>query len=165
MSSRMSVPLHNIFLVALALALIPLSIAQDSPQDYVAAHNAARSQVGVDRITWDERVAGYARDYAQKHARDCTRLVHSGGPYGENLAWASPDLTGTRAVNMWVGEKPYYNYNSNSCAPGKVCGHYTQVVWRNSVRLGCAKAKCATGGTLVTCNYDPPGNYVGQKPY
>ncbi|KAF7847938.1 hypothetical protein BT93_L2431 [Corymbia citriodora subsp. variegata] len=165
MSSRMSVPLHIMFLVALILALISLSVAQDLPRDYVAAHNAARSQVSVGPITWDERVASYARDYAQKHARDCTRLVHSGGPYGENLAWASPDLTGTRAVNMWVGEKPYYNYNSNSCAPGKVCGHYTQVVWRNSVRVGCAKAKCATGGTLVTCNYDPPGNYVGQKPY
>ncbi|XP_010053000.1 pathogenesis-related protein 1 [Eucalyptus grandis] len=169
MSSRMTIPLHLIFLVALTLALtlalIPLSIAQDSPQDYVAAHNAARSQVGVGPMAWDETVAGYARDYANKHASDCTQLVHSGGPYGENLAWASPDLTGTGAVNMWVGEKPDYDYNSNSCAPGKVCGHYTQVVWRNSVRLGCAKVQCATGGTLATCNYDPPGNVGGQKPY
>ncbi|KAL3730154.1 hypothetical protein ACJRO7_027198 [Eucalyptus globulus] len=165
MNSRRSVPLHVILPVALTLALISLSVAQDLPRDYVAAHNAARSQVGVGPITWDERVASYARDYAQKHARDCTRLVHSGGPYGENLAWASPDLTGTRAVNLWVGEKPDYNYSSNSCAPGKVCGHYNQVVWRNSVRVGCAKAQCAIGGTLVTCNYDPPGNYIGQKPY
>ncbi|KAK3420326.1 hypothetical protein EUGRSUZ_G01132 [Eucalyptus grandis] len=161
----MSVPLHVIFLVALTLALIFVSVAQDLPRNYVVAHNAARSQVGVGPITWDERVASYARDYAQKHARDCTRLVHSGGPYGENLAWASPDLTSTSAVNLWIGEKPDYNYNSNSCMPGKLCGHYTQVVWRNSARFGCAKAQCATGGTLVICNYDPPGNYIGQRPY
>ncbi|KAF8019720.1 hypothetical protein BT93_G0423 [Corymbia citriodora subsp. variegata] len=165
MSPRPTVPLHLIFLVVLTLASIPLSVAQDSPQDYVAAHNAARSQVGVGPMAWDESVAGYARDYASKLASDCTPLVHSQGPYGENLAWASPDLTGTGAVNMWVGEKSDYDYSSNSCAPGKVCGHYTQVVWRNSVRLGCAKAQCTTSGTLVTCNYDPPGNFDGQKPY
>ncbi|KAI6678222.1 hypothetical protein NL676_039018 [Syzygium grande] len=88
----MTAPLQLIFLIALTLALIPLSIAQDSPQDYVAAHNAARSQVGVGPMAWDEGVAGYARDYANKHASDCTRLVHSGGPYGENLAWGPPIL-------------------------------------------------------------------------
>ncbi|KAI6678233.1 hypothetical protein NL676_039029 [Syzygium grande] len=165
MSSRASVPLHVIFLAALTLVLIPLSAAQNSPKDYVAAHNKARSRVGVGRIAWDQRVASYAMDYAKKLAKDCRRLVHSGGPYGENLAWASSDLTGTKAVGMWVAEKPYYNYKSNSCTPGKVCGHYTQVVWRRSVRLGCARVKCATGGTLVTCNYDPRGNIVGQKPY
>ncbi|KAK1572516.1 hypothetical protein Q3G72_033915 [Acer saccharum] len=140
------------------------SHAQDSPQDYLNAHNAARSQVGVGPVTWDEQVAAYARNYANQHKGDC-RLVHSGGPYGENLAGSSGDLSGTRAVQLWVSEKADYNYNSNSCAPGKVCGHYTQVVWRNSVRIGCAKVRCSTGGTYITCNYAPPGNYVGQRPY
>ena len=54
MSSHMGVPLPLLFLVALTVALIPLSVAQDSPQDYVAARNTARSQVGVGKITWDE---------------------------------------------------------------------------------------------------------------
>ncbi|KAI6678223.1 hypothetical protein NL676_039019 [Syzygium grande] len=161
----MNISLYHISLVVLTLALIPPSVSQNSPQAYVAAHNATRSQVGVGPIAWDERVADYARKYAKKHARDCTQLVHSDGPYGENLAWGSADLTGTEAVKMWVAEKSDYDYNSNSCAPGKVCGHYTQVVWRNSIRLGCAKARCATGGTLISCNYDPPGNYIGEKPY
>ncbi|KAG4114361.1 hypothetical protein ERO13_D12G041532v2 [Gossypium hirsutum] len=66
---------------------------------------------------------------------------------------------------MWVNEKANYNYNSNRCAAGKVCGHYTQVVWRNSVHLGCAKVKCNNGGTFIVCNYSPRGNIVGQKPY
>lgn len=130
------------FLAALTLAIIAVSVAQDSPE-----------------------VAGYARNYAKRHARDRTRFINSDGPYGENLAWTFPNLTGTEAANMWVEEKPDYNYNSNSCEPGKVCGHYTQVVWCNSLRLGCAKAQCTTGGTLITCNYDLLGNYVGEKPY
>ncbi|XVE94079.1 hypothetical protein REPUB_Repub01dG0249800 [Reevesia pubescens] len=150
-------------LMALALLVLP-SHAQDSPQDYLNAHNAARAAVGVGPMTWDNTVAAYAQNYANQRIGDCN-LVHSGGPYGENLAWSSGNLSGTDAVGLWVDEKVNYDYNSNTCAPGKVCGHYTQVVWRNSVRLGCAKVGCSSGGTFIGCNYDPPGNVIGQKPY
>ncbi|KAK8582656.1 hypothetical protein V6N13_069428 [Hibiscus sabdariffa] len=114
-------------------------------------------------MRWDEKVATYARDYANKRKGDC-RLMHSSGPYGENIAWSSGDLSAKGAVDLWVGEKPRYNYNSNSCVGGE-CRHYTQVVWRNSVRLGCAKVRCTNGSTFITCNYDPPGNYPNQRPY
>lgn len=148
----------------LVLAILQASQAQDSPQDFVRAHNAARAQVRVGPIQWDERVASYARSYLSRFRGSC-KMVHSGGPYGENLAWGWPDLTGTAAVNMWVGEKQFYDYNSNSCVGGE-CRHYTQVVWAKSVRVGCAKVKCDNnGGTLISCNYDPPGNYIDQRPY
>ncbi|XP_050363699.1 pathogenesis-related protein 1-like [Argentina anserina] len=160
-SSKISLLL--ISLVA-ALSLLHFTHAQNSPQDYLNAHNSARAAVGVAGLKWDNNLAGYAQRYANSHIRDCN-MVHSGGPYGENLAKSTGDLSGTDAVKMWVGEKAYYSYNSNTCAPGKVCGHYTQVVWRNSVRVGCAKVRCNNGGTFISCNYDPRGNYVGQKPY
>ena len=139
--------------------------AQDSPDDYVNEHNAARSQVGVPNIVWDNTVAAFAQDYANQRQGDCN-LIHSGGggKYGENLAGSSGDLSGDDAVTMWVGEKSNYDYNSNSCVGGE-CLHYTQVVWKNSVRVGCAKVRCNNGGTFIGCNYDPPGNYVGEKPY
>ncbi|KAJ9175049.1 hypothetical protein P3X46_013635 [Hevea brasiliensis] len=155
-------PLALCFL--LGRALIFSSYAQDTPHDYLNAHNQARIHVGVGPLTWDDKVAAYAQNYANQRISDCN-LVHSGGPYGENLAWGSGDLSGTDAVKMWVDEKAYYDYNSNSCAPGQMCGHYTQVVWRDSVRLGCAKVTCNSGGTFIGCNYDPPGNYIGQRPY
>ncbi|KAJ1403691.1 Pathogenesis-related protein 1-like, SCP domain [Sesbania bispinosa] len=140
-----------------------VSFAQDLPADYVNAHNTARAQVGVPPLKWDETVAAYARQYASQRKGDC-RLQHSGGRYGENLAWSSGDMSGAEAVRMWVNEKANYDYNSNSC--NGVCGHYTQVVWRNSVRVGCAKVKCDNNrGTFITCNYDPAGNVIGQKPY
>ncbi|KAI3715930.1 hypothetical protein L6452_22920 [Arctium lappa] len=137
---------NNISLLVLAtfMAILHFSQAQNSLQDFVNAHNRARAQV------------------------DC-QLKHSQNrAYGENLAYGSGfDLAGMCAVNMWVGEKANYNYNSNTCAlgKGKVWGHYTHVVWCKSVRLGCARVKCNNGAWFVTCNYDPPGNYVGKKPY
>ena len=45
------------------------------------------------------------------------------------------------------------------------CGHYTQVIWRNTQRVGCGVAVCPNGAEIWTCNYDPPGNYLGQNPY
>ncbi|XP_018499791.2 pathogenesis-related protein 1-like [Pyrus x bretschneideri] len=152
--------LCNISLVLLCSAVIQSS----DTQNYLNSHNAARAAVGVVPLTWDDNVAAYAQKYANQHVGDCN-LVHSGGPYGENLAMSTSDMLGTAAVDLWVAEKADYIYESNSCANGKVCGHYTQVVWRNSARVGCAKVRCSSGGTFIVCNYDPPGNYIGQRPY
>ncbi|KAJ6671079.1 CYSTEINE-RICH SECRETORY PROTEIN-RELATED [Salix viminalis] len=146
-----------------SLALVHPSHAQNLPQDYLNAHNAARSQVSVANIIWDSTVAAYALNYANSRISDCS-LVHSNGPYGENLAKGSGSFTGTAAVNLWVAEKPHYDYASNSCVGGQ-CLHYTQVVWRNSVRVGCARVQCTNGWWFISCNYDPPGNYIGQRPY
>ncbi|CAB4290240.1 unnamed protein product [Prunus armeniaca] len=148
----------------LSSALLQSTHAQDTPQDYLIAHNNARAAVNVGPLSWDDDLAAYAQDYANQQIGDCV-LVHSDGPYGENLAGSTGDLSGTSAVNLWVAEEADYDYDSNSCADGKVCGHYTQVVWSNSARLGCAKVTCNNGGTFIGCNYDPPGNVVGQKPY
>ncbi|XP_030944731.1 pathogenesis-related protein 1-like [Quercus lobata] len=151
------------FVFLLSLTIVHLTLAQDSEEDYLNAHNAARADVGVPPLNWDDTVAAYAQNYANQRIGDCN-LVHSGGQYGENIAWSSGDLSGVDAVKLWVNEKANYDYNSNACVGGE-CLHYTQVVWRNSARLGCAKVRCNNGGTFIGCNYDPPGNYVGQKPY
>ncbi|XP_008245978.1 PREDICTED: basic form of pathogenesis-related protein 1-like [Prunus mume] len=77
-------------------------------------------------------------------------MVHSQGPYGENLAEGYGEMTGGQAMKFWVTEKPNYDYASNTCV-GDVCGHYTQVVWRNSTHVGCARAKCKNGWMFVIC--------------
>jgi len=47
-------------------------------------------------------------------------------------------------------------------------------VWRSTQAVGCGVKACSTGSpfgasfpnwTIVVCNYDPPGNYIGQWPY
>ncbi|XP_074567775.1 pathogenesis-related protein 1-like [Curcuma longa] len=161
---RSSFLLALVCAAAVALAAV---VAQNSPQDYVNAHNAARSNVGagLPPVSWDSRVAAYAQNYANQRARDC-QLVHSGGPYGENIFWGSGrDFTAADAVGAWVAERQYYDYASNSCAAGQVCGHYTQVVWRSSTAIGCGRVRCNSGAIFIVCNYNPRGNIVGQRPY
>ncbi|PWA57266.1 pathogenesis-related protein 1B [Artemisia annua] len=148
----------------LALSIFHSTHAQNSQQDYLNAHNTARSQVGVGNVVWNATVAIYAQNYANQRKVDCS-LVQSGGPYGENLATGSATLTGTAAVNLWVAEKQYYTYSTNTCASGHVCEHYTQVVWSNSGQIGCARVQCNNGLWFVICNYHTPGNVPGQSPY
>ena len=38
-------------------------------------------------------------------------------------------------------------------------GHFTQVVWRNTKRVGCALSR-KDKHVIVVCKYDPPGNYL-----
>jgi pathogenesis-related protein 1 len=134
-------------------------------------HNQARATVGVAGLTWDPAIAATAAAYAA----NCV-FQHSGtSGLGENLgAYAPPGgHTASGPVNDWIAESANYNYANNSCAAGAVCGHYTQVVWRNSSRLGCAVQSCSTNSPFMgfpnweiwVCNYAPPGNVVGQKPY
>ncbi|CAN6201746.1 unnamed protein product [Urochloa humidicola] len=155
------------FAVATTLALAATS-AQNTPQDFVNLHNRARAAVGVGPVTWDAKLARYAQSYAAKRAGDCA-MAHSGGPYGENLA-AGTAWGAAEALSRWVDEKKHYNCNTNgcNCNTGKVCGHYTQVVWRKSTRIGCARVACSgnkRGMFFIICNYDPPGNVKGQRPF
>lgn len=147
----------------MASVSVNITLAQNSPQDYVDAHNAVRAEVGVGPITWNNTVAAYAQKYANSRVENC-ELEHSGGPYGENIAEGYGNLNGVDAVKMWASEKPFYSHDTNSCV-GDECLHYTQVVWRKSVHLGCGRAKCKNGWWFVTCNYDPVGNIEGQSPY
>ncbi|KAL1802880.1 hypothetical protein DCAR_0934462 [Daucus carota subsp. sativus] len=162
--------LSSTLVLALGFLMVHYALAQNSPQDYVDAHNAARAAVNVGPMQWDETVAEYARNYANQRSGDCA-LQHSNsnGKYGENIfegGGGGSVFNAKDAVDSWVGEKQYYDYNSNSCAQGEQCGHYTQVVWRDSVRLGCARVQCRNNGWwFITCNYSPPGNYAGQRPY
>lgn len=141
--------------------------AQDSPADYVNAHNAARSVITsgkIPNIVWDNKVAAFAQNYANQR-KDCKPISSgSGGHYSNNIAVSTRKMSGTDAVKMWVEEEPHYDHYNNSCVGGE-CLHYTQVVWEKSLRLGCGKVKCDNGGTFVTCNYYPPGNIPGQLPY
>ncbi|KAJ4823769.1 Cuticle-degrading protease [Turnera subulata] len=117
-------------------------------------------------LVWDARLAGYAQWYANQRRYDCA-LRHSNGPYGENIFWGSGSAwTPAQAVAAWLAERRWYNYRSNSCSGDRDCGHYTQIVWRNTRRIGCARVVCFGGaGVFMTCNYDPPGNFVGERPY
>ena len=130
------------------------------------AHNEVRAAVGVPDLAWDEALAQVAQDWSDHLSadEDCS-LIHSANQYGENLFWSSGSVDAQRVVDAWAGESVDYDYDSNSCTPGEQCGHYTQIVWDSTERVGCALVACDGGGEVWTCSYDPPGNYVGEQPY
>ncbi|XP_059461457.1 pathogenesis-related protein PR-1-like [Corylus avellana] len=132
---------------------------------FLAPHNVARLALRLRPLLWDAKLARYAQWYANQRRFDCA-LEHSDGPYGENIFWGSGnDWTPSQAVADWVSERQWYDYWSNSCAGGEQCGHYTQIVWSSTRRVGCARVKClGDRGVFMTCNYDPPGNYIGERP-
>ncbi|CDP02944.1 unnamed protein product [Coffea canephora] len=133
---------------------------------FLATQNAARAALRMRPLVWDANLARYAQSYANQRRFDCA-LRHSDGPYGENIFWGSgTGWSPAQAAAAWVVEKKWYNYWSNSCALGQECGHYTQIVWRQTTRIGCARVTCFGGrGVFMTCNYNPPGNYIGERPY
>lgn len=146
--------------------LPPPDARQDVAAEMLAVHNRARRAVGVPDLHWSARVAGVARRWASHLQAEGCPMRHSGNPdYGENLAWISGRrMRATEAAELWLGEARDYDRAANACAPGRICGHYTQMVWRSTRSLGCAAARCAEAEVWV-CNYDPPGNYVGHRPY
>lgn len=157
----------SVVLFAISCSKSSLAAAQISStdQEFLTAHNSARAAVGVGPVSWDDTVSAYAENYANQRISGCM-LIYSGGLYGENIFLGSGrEYTPTDAVNAWVWEKQYYDYDTNTCVAGMNCSHYTQVVWEATVRIGCTRAKCDSGAVLIICNYSPAGNVAGQRPY
>ncbi|KAL4188642.1 hypothetical protein AMTRI_Chr08g161380 [Amborella trichopoda] len=110
---------------------------------FLDPQNVARADVDVDvgPLVWDSRFAEFARSY--DNVEEITYIVAS-----------------------WVTQKQYYDHNLNVCN-GPDCTHYTQIVWRNTERVGCANIICNSGDTLAVCEYSLSGggNYVNSRPY
>ncbi|CAI5988120.1 unnamed protein product [Closterium sp. NIES-64] len=135
-------------------------------------HNNARREVGVPDLAWDDGVAAAAQEWANHLASINCPLEHGGAEgLGQNLYWLSPaGLTSEEdrgAVQAWVDEKVDWTPNPipDGCVEGKMCGHYTQVVWRDTTHVGCASAQCPDGSGMWVCDYSPQGNIVGSMPF
>ncbi|KAE9595039.1 hypothetical protein Lal_00041183 [Lupinus albus] len=150
-------------IITIFFMMFTTCLSQNTPQDFLEVHNQAREEVGVGPLSWNHTLQAYAQNYANERIQDCN-MEHSYGPFGENLAEGYDDMKGSDAVKFWLTEKPDYDYHSNSCVHDE-CGHYTQIVWRDSVHVGCARAKCDNDWVFVICSYFPPGNVEGERPY
>lgn len=144
-----------------------------SPEDagkMLVLHNRVRADVGVGPLRWSEDLAHYAQQWADHLAATRCGLQHrprSGkwrGDFGENLFMGTIGYYGIAdAVKEWAAEKKLYPGGPYQ-ASWRGVGHYTQIVWRDTRRVGCATSACK-GNLVVVCNYDPPGNYIGEYPY
>jgi pathogenesis-related protein 1 len=113
--------------------------------------------------------------------------------YGENLAiWGgSADSVASapeKAVAGWLKEKTAFDKlqqvkpyvvgaeqgQVDETGRPMIVGHYTQVVWKKTKRVGAARIIVEVSDDQnrklrsyvgIVANYDPPGNFVGEKPY
>ncbi|NWR90773.1 GLIP1 protein, partial [Furnarius figulus] len=163
----------------------PLPDIEDTKfiEDSVRAHNMFRSKVNptasnMFRMSWDIALAKTAKAWAKKcKFRHNTNLKMPGKMHptfplvGENIWTGTATIFSVdAAVSDWFNEVHSYNFSTNRCT--NMCGHYTQVVWAESYKVGCAVHFCNTvehfsqvsEAAHFVCNYGPAGNYP-IKPY
>src|SRR5262249_55557040 len=86
-------------------------------------------------------------------------------PFGENLYFSfggKPIVLD--APRAWTSEKKNYSGETISEQNFMKFGHYTQMIWGATERIGAGKVKTKNGRFFGCCDYDPPGNVVGQAP-
>uniref|UniRef100_UPI00358DF197 peptidase inhibitor 16-like n=1 Tax=Myxine glutinosa TaxID=7769 RepID=UPI00358DF197 len=169
--------LHAVVVVVVSVTLIAPARGLMTPTQkkvILNEHNEKRRHVDpppvktLAPLEWCNKMENLAWNYAK-----LCRWEHSKHKdVGENLYVNTGPLQPKHVVEKWNSEHKNYNYHNNSCNKGKMCGHYTQMVWAKTKQLGCAAHFCAniTGleyenVTLVVCNYKPSGNIIGMKPY
>jgi hypothetical protein len=139
----------------------------------LACHNRERAALNIHSLFWDEGLARDAQAWADHLART-GRLEHSPetpagmSGAGENL-WAgtagaySPE----EMVGHWVEEKRDYTPGVfpavSRSGDFSAVGHYTQLIWRRTARVGCGLGHGADEDVLV-CRYQAAGNVVGERP-
>ncbi|WP_318011110.1 CAP domain-containing protein [Sphingobium sp. 3R8] len=137
------------------------------------AHNGERASLGLPLLDWDDALAADAARYADdmahsgvfRHSPRTGRTI----PSGENL-WMGPRrLYGYQAmVGSFLDEKRFTRIagklpDLSSTGRWQDVGHYTQMIWRGTRKIGCALGEGANADYLV-CRYFPAGNAFGRGP-
>lgn len=184
--SRIGAPLRDLLiaasLVAIGAGKAPAHVVAADRQRVLDAHNRLRCSVeppakAMPALSWDPLLEQVAQEWADtcptthndNRSRRYQKLGGS-GYVGENMAWGYSSWT--RAIlDGWGREGASYDYASNTChdavGVARECGHYTQLVWAGTRRVGCALPSVSCLGSLnyYVCNYAPGGNLGRRRPY
>ncbi len=150
------------------------ALSVEESQSVLSKQNCARARYGLAPMDWDWQLAADAAVHAERCIFAHASQIGKGPPVlqGENLSVASGQPVG---VDGWLREETNFACADNQCLRGQ-CGHWTQILWNDTKRVGCAKKRCASvtdgqgqdigfgDADLLVCRYSPPGNYIGQNP-
>jgi pathogenesis-related protein 1 len=133
-------------------------------------------------LTYDRTLAGHAQLWADYLAKNDqykhnanTTVSGFTGPVGENLSregWMGTSRSKRQllesAVDGWGNEDKFYDFVKHESKTGDMVGHFTQLIWRNTKKVGCGYALIQRPGgwtyCYIVCVYHPSGNYTGQYP-
>ena len=145
------------------------SFAAQFPARVLSAHNSVRAQAGAGPLVWDNALGNRAAAYAQRLAFTNTfqhsdRKARRG--VGENLWMGTRGAFSVeRMVGDWASERRMFRAGVfpavSRTGKWSDVGHYTQIVWPTTTRVGCALASNRRADYLV-CHYSPAGNIDGR---
>ena len=128
----------------------------------LAEHNSLRKSHQVNSLTRDSDIEKIAQQYAEQcvelESTSSSDNTYNGEALGENI-YRGNYLTiyGDEISSIWYSEISNYNFSK----PGfySNAGHFTQIVWKSTTKIGCGAA-CNDTATfcVVVCNYYPKGN-------
>ncbi|KXZ44012.1 hypothetical protein GPECTOR_75g736 [Gonium pectorale] len=138
---------------------------------HLEAHNVLRMLHGVQNLTWSSSLAAAAQD----HAEQCAWEHSYRRDAGENMILGRFDTPQqiAQGTAMWYSE--ICNYDWNDPGYSDTTGHFTQVVWAATSRIGCGYKVCdsvegapfCTGRRcgVYTCQYQSPGNWLSTTQF
>ncbi len=161
---------NHFFTLIIAIFNLPLfgqkimELNSEQQKAFILEHQKWRAEVNSEPLKWNTDIQKKAEDYALKLAK-LGRLQHSNSGLGENLYWFSGQtFDPADATDAWGSEKSLYKPGTKiSNTNYHDFGHYTQMIWHKTTEVGCGVAQ-SQHGTFVVCQYNPPGNYLGEKP-
>ncbi|XP_026041099.1 cysteine-rich venom protein [Astatotilapia calliptera] len=164
------VAVHQVHSACVLVSVCPQNAMVQA--EIVDVHNAFRRAVQPSAsdmliMSYSEEVAASAQAWVDQcildHGAPSTRLLN-GYHLGENLFYSSSLKSWTDVINAWHSEVEHYNYPTGS-TNGKSIGHYTQVIWNSSYKVGCGATLCPNNIYYYGCHYYRAGNFRRWAPY
>ncbi|XP_074540407.1 cysteine-rich venom protein [Halichoeres trimaculatus] len=162
------VTLHQ---VQSACVLVNICPENKAVQDEIVdRHNAFRRAVlpvasDMLKMSYDEQLGATSQAWVEKcnlkHGPPSTRML-DGYELGENLFDSITPFSWTRVVNAWHNEMGHYDYPYGL---NITTGHYVQIVWNSSYKVGCGVALCPDNIYFYACHYYRAGNFLNWPPY
>lgn len=136
----------------------------------LAKHNELRAKhKDTPSLVLDDDLIKEAQAWSESQLKNA-KMEHATrdalGTQGENLAYAMSSSNDFRVnfdttpTDRWYSEIKDYDFSNPGFKQKGVVGHFTQVVWKSTTKLGCGTASDGPN-VYVTCRYDPGGNMMG----
>ena len=131
-------------------------------------HNQVRKQhKNTEKLALDPVLCKSAKDYAEALAkRNMIKVLSGKNDVGENMiscrtSGQTDEEIVTKALEKWYSQGENYSYETGKTKNATAIGSFTQMMWKNSQKLGVGIAKSGDQ-TFVVAHYFPAGNVIGS---